>query len=281
MTGPEDGPIISPSSSCLGPFVAVMQTAHSGPVGGAVVIVASWPAWQIRAIVLPSGSLKNDHAKKRNDTVTRVPRATPMIQSTPDGIIISIRVIPRARRSGLVGTRGDALLVRLRAPPVEGAANIELVDVMATALHVPKRMVSIVAGDSSRQKRVRVSGIDAATAASVSGNTQAETRTRGLTCPTTSPSSASARKIPGWVPVAFLLSTFAGSSGVSFRNECALRPNRVTLRVTRGRSVCQRTGNRANSGDFEAKVWRMAVVLKTSAKNRPESSDSDSAIGYI
>jgi uncharacterized protein (TIGR00251 family) len=89
-----------------------------------------------------------------------------MIQSTPDGIIISIRVIPRARRSGLVGTRGDALLVRLRAPPVEGAANIELVDVMATALRVPKRLVSIVAGHYSRQKRVRVSGIDAATAAS-------------------------------------------------------------------------------------------------------------------
>jgi uncharacterized protein (TIGR00251 family) len=89
-----------------------------------------------------------------------------MIQSTPDGIIISIRVIPRARRSGLAGTRGDALLVRLRTPPVEGAANIELVDVMATALHVPKRVVSIVAGDYSRQKRVRVSGIDAATAAS-------------------------------------------------------------------------------------------------------------------
>jgi hypothetical protein len=89
-----------------------------------------------------------------------------MIQSTPDGIIISIRVIPRAHESGLAGMRGDALLVRLQAPPVEGAANIELVDIIAAALHVPKRMVSIVAGNHSRQKRVRVSGIDAATAAS-------------------------------------------------------------------------------------------------------------------
>src|SRR5712692_4220683 len=41
--------------------------------------------------------------------------------------------------------------------------------------------------------------------------------------------------------------------------------NRVTLQVTLGRSVCQRTGNRANSGDFEAEGWRMAVVLKTTA----------------
>ena len=87
-----------------------------------------------------------------------------MIQSTPDGIIINIRVIPRAGKSGVAGTRGDALLVRLHAPPVEGAANAELIDVIATALDVPRRAVSIVAGERSRTKRVRVSGIDAATA---------------------------------------------------------------------------------------------------------------------
>src|SRR5262249_42962894 len=88
-----------------------------------------------------------------------------MIQSTPEGIIINIRVIPRARTSGLAGTRGEAWLVRLQAPPVEGAANIELVGIIAAALRVPKRAVSIIAGNHSRQKRVRVSGIDAATAA--------------------------------------------------------------------------------------------------------------------
>lgn len=89
-----------------------------------------------------------------------------VIQSAPDGIIITIRVIARAGRSGLAGTRGDALLVRLHAPPVEGAANAELIDIIATVLDVPRRAVSIVAGQRSRQKRVRVSGIDAATAES-------------------------------------------------------------------------------------------------------------------
>lgn len=89
-----------------------------------------------------------------------------MIQSTPDGVIIRVRVIPRAGRSGLAGARGDALLVRLHAPPVEGKANAELIDVIAAALDVPSRAVSIVAGERSRQKRVRVSGIDAVTAAS-------------------------------------------------------------------------------------------------------------------
>jgi uncharacterized protein (TIGR00251 family) len=90
-----------------------------------------------------------------------------MIQSTPGGIIITVRVIPRAREAGLAGTRGEALLVRLQAPPVEGAANVELVALLAAALRVPKRAVSIVAGERSRQKRVRISGIDAATAASL------------------------------------------------------------------------------------------------------------------
>ncbi len=87
------------------------------------------------------------------------------IQSTPEGILINVRVIPRAGRSCLDGTRGDALLARLQAPPVDGKANEELIGLIAAALEVPARAVSIVAGERSRQKRVRVSGIDARTAA--------------------------------------------------------------------------------------------------------------------
>ena len=88
-----------------------------------------------------------------------------MIASTPEGVAIAVRVIPRAGRSGLAGTRGDAFLVRLQSPPVEGAANEELIEVLARALQVPKRAVTIVAGDRSRLKRVQVTGIDAVTAA--------------------------------------------------------------------------------------------------------------------
>lgn len=78
--------------------------------------------------------------------------------------ILNIRVIPRAKRSGVGGTRGDAWLVRLQAPPVDGAANEELVIVLANVLDVPKRAVTIVAGERSREKRVRVTGIDPAAA---------------------------------------------------------------------------------------------------------------------
>jgi uncharacterized protein (TIGR00251 family) len=73
--------------------------------------------------------------------------------------LIDVRVIPRASKAGIAGMRGDAILVRLTAPPVEGAANAELIDVLADALGVPRRAVSIVGGERSRQKRVRVEGL--------------------------------------------------------------------------------------------------------------------------
>jgi len=87
------------------------------------------------------------------------------LASDATAVLITVRVIPRAGKSGVAGMRGNALLVRLHAPPVDGAANDELIEVIARTLAVPKRAVSIAAGEHSRQKCVRVSGIDAATAA--------------------------------------------------------------------------------------------------------------------
>jgi uncharacterized protein len=78
--------------------------------------------------------------------------------------ILEVRVIPRAKRSGVDGRRGDAWLIRLQAPPVDGAANDELIAVLAKVLAVPRRDVTIVAGERSRQKRVRVASLDAAIA---------------------------------------------------------------------------------------------------------------------
>ena len=70
-----------------------------------------------------------------------------------------MRVTPRASKPGIAGTRDGALLVRLASPPVEGAANSELIDVLAKALGVPKRDVTIVSGEHSRLKRVAVNGL--------------------------------------------------------------------------------------------------------------------------
>lgn len=81
------------------------------------------------------------------------------IRATNNGIIIAVRVIPRAARSGLAGTRGDSLLVRLNAPPVDGAANAALIDLLADACDVPTRAITITAGERGRQKTVRISGL--------------------------------------------------------------------------------------------------------------------------
>lgn len=93
-----------------------------------------------------------------------------MISSSPTGIVISVRVIPRAAKSGIDGTRGEALLVRLKAPPVDGAANAELIRVMADALGVPMRNVSILGGEHARQKRVAVVGINRSRAETLLGS---------------------------------------------------------------------------------------------------------------
>ena len=77
-----------------------------------------------------------------------------------DSDLIDVRVIPRAGRSGIAGLRDGALLVRLAAAPVDGAANQELIDVLAKALKVPKRSIEIVSGERSRAKRVRIAGVE-------------------------------------------------------------------------------------------------------------------------
>jgi uncharacterized protein (TIGR00251 family) len=87
-----------------------------------------------------------------------------VIHPTTGGVFIDVRVIPRAGQSGLAGTRGGALLVRLNAPPVEGAANKELIELLAREIGVAKRAVTIVSGERSRQKRVRVDGTSVAVA---------------------------------------------------------------------------------------------------------------------
>ena len=80
---------------------------------------------------------------------------------------LTVRVIPRASKPGIAGTRDGALLVRLQSPPVEGAANSELIQLMADAFGVPRRDVTIVAGAQARLKRVAIDGIDDRGAAAV------------------------------------------------------------------------------------------------------------------
>jgi len=82
-----------------------------------------------------------------------------VLTPTKEGVLLAVRVVPRAARAGLAGTREDALLVRLNAAPVEGAANAELIDLLAEVLGVPRRAVSIAVGERSRRKTVLIRGL--------------------------------------------------------------------------------------------------------------------------
>jgi uncharacterized protein (TIGR00251 family) len=77
---------------------------------------------------------------------------------------VDVRVIPRAGRSEIAGLRDGAVLVRLAAAPVDGAANAELIELLSRTLRIPKRDITIVSGDRSRSKRVRIAGLDRQTA---------------------------------------------------------------------------------------------------------------------
>lgn len=92
-----------------------------------------------------------------------MPRRKPIARPadpTNTHALLEVRVVPRAGRSGIAGVREGALLVKLAAAPVDGAANAELIAVLAEALGVPKRSLEIVSGERSRSKRVRVAGLD-------------------------------------------------------------------------------------------------------------------------
>lgn len=82
--------------------------------------------------------------------------------SFPDKLysIIKIKVEPRSSKSGIVGPYGDALKVKLTSPPVEGKANKELVEVLAKELGVHKKDIEIVSGQSSKNKTVKITGIE-------------------------------------------------------------------------------------------------------------------------
>jgi uncharacterized protein (TIGR00251 family) len=75
---------------------------------------------------------------------------------------IAVLAQPRAPRSRVVGEHDGMLKIQLAAPPTDGEANEELIHTLARLLRVPKRRVGLVAGQTSRKKRVRVAGIEPA-----------------------------------------------------------------------------------------------------------------------
>lgn len=75
-------------------------------------------------------------------------------------LVLEVHAKPRAKQSAITEVNGKVVGVRLAAPPVDGAANDELVSFLAQVLGVPRRAVSLVRGASSRRKVIAVDGVD-------------------------------------------------------------------------------------------------------------------------
>jgi uncharacterized protein len=86
------------------------------------------------------------------------------IQSTADGCVVNVRVIPRASKNQIQGVLGDALKIRLQAPPVDDKANKALVRFLAEILKRPARNIRLLSGETGRNKRILLSGMVTATA---------------------------------------------------------------------------------------------------------------------
>ena len=77
---------------------------------------------------------------------------------TPHGSTFSVRVTPRAGKTAIAGLRDNVVLVKLAAPPVDGAANDALIALVSEAFDVPRRAVRVAAGERSRTKRIEIDG---------------------------------------------------------------------------------------------------------------------------
>ena len=71
-------------------------------------------------------------------------------------LILHVQAQPRARRTEYAGLHGEAVKIRLNAPPVDGKANEALIDFLAETFAVPKKQVTLLSGEGARTKRLRI-----------------------------------------------------------------------------------------------------------------------------
>lgn len=89
-----------------------------------------------------------------------MPDMSDLYDAGKEGVVLRVHVQPGAGRSAVVGRHGDSLKVRVASPPVGGRANEATLALLADALGLPRADLELTAGESSRQKRVRLKGID-------------------------------------------------------------------------------------------------------------------------
>ena len=81
------------------------------------------------------------------------------IEQTAEGVRLRIKAVPRASRSEVAGIHGNEVRIRLAAPPVDGAANEELIRFLADTLSVRRTAIRLVSGQTSRSKVITIAGV--------------------------------------------------------------------------------------------------------------------------
>ena len=112
----------------------------------------------MRNKIFDVGSTANENAAIEWLCFIRMPGSS-FLTSTTGGVRIAVHAQPRASRSEIAGTHGDALKIRLAAPPVDGAANEALIELLSKQLRVPKSAIRIVQGMTGRRKVVEIEGV--------------------------------------------------------------------------------------------------------------------------
>ena len=81
------------------------------------------------------------------------------IRETTKGVRLPVRVVPRASKNEIQGVFGDALKIRLQAPPIDGKANQALIGFLSSRLDLPAAQITIASGETGRNKTVLITGI--------------------------------------------------------------------------------------------------------------------------
>jgi len=80
------------------------------------------------------------------------------VKETNDGVVFQVRVLPRSSKCDIAGIQGDALKIKITAPPVEGKANVECVRFLSDRFGIKRSRISIISGHTSKNKTIAISG---------------------------------------------------------------------------------------------------------------------------
>ncbi|MDB6020934.1 MAG: hypothetical protein JWQ04_791 [Pedosphaera sp.] len=94
--------------------------------------------------------------------MSNAPSLPPFLRAQPGGLLLSVKLQPRASANAIIGPLGEELRIKVTAPPVDAAANEALLRLLAEKLDCPRSRIELIRGQTSRHKTIKLHGLDAA-----------------------------------------------------------------------------------------------------------------------